>query len=480
MNAFSFASSVRNQAVVIGRFAGRGAAKWRLVIVTALVLSLTGSAAQAENPVQTIGSAAAGQGVTADSPAARWATREGRHIKLITDLPDTDRLDEWVTAFDAAVPQWAEYFGRDLDDFRDWRVSAYVMVNKEAFAAPGYVPPNLPSFRFGYQAGNRIWVMNQPTEEYTRHLLLHEGVHAAGFHLFGGCGPPWFMEGIAEYLSTHAWDAQSRPPVRVGIIPTDPLAVAGWGRIELIQAAREQQQVPRIESVMKYSDMAHREVAPYAWSWLAVTLMESYPEYREVLRDAAPRGRDTTPEFNRRIYQSLRAEWPVLVARWSLLVQDIEYGWDAERQRVELPARPLPLRDGPLRLELAVDRGWQAASVGIAAGQRVRVEASGRYVVRQPPAGPDGELPRAWETEADGVTIRYHRGEPLGKLIACLVPLRVDNTKPNLPELQIEVIGAEGELTAATDSWLLFRVNEAADQLFDNRGKLTIRIDSAD
>jgi hypothetical protein len=231
---------------------------------------------------------------------------------------------------------------------------------------------------------------------------------------------------------------------------------------------------------MKYSDMAHREVAPYAWSWLAVTLMESYPEYREILRDAATRGRDTTPEFNRRIYQSLQDQWPVLVARWSLLVQDIEYGWDAERLRVELPARPLPLRGGPQRLELAVDRGWQAAGVAVAAGQRVRVEASGRYVVRQPPAGPDGETPRAWETEADGVTIRYHRGEPLGKLIACLVPQRVDNTKPTLPGLQIQAIGSAGELTATADSWLLFRVNEAADQLFDNRGTLTVRIEAAD
>lgn len=411
--------------------------------------------------------------------------RQGRHVRLVTDLEDSPQLDDWVAAFDAAVPLWSTFWTQDPDRLADWRVTAYVMTNKGDFADRGLIPAELPDFRFGYQSGNRLWVLHQPTIEYTRHLLLHEGAHGVSAKLFGGGGPPWYSEGVAEFLSTNAWRspaaADATPkigggvePLRIGIIPTDPMLVAGWGRIELIAQARRDNRIPRIESVMRYGETAHRDVEPYAWSWLAVTLMEMYPEYREAFRDAAKRGRDASPQFNSKLYADLRAAWPNLALRWWLLALDIDYGYDTARGVVEFPDKPTPIETGSVPLSVDSTRGWQPAPFALRAGQTVSVTAQGRYTLRRPIDA------RAWESEADGVTIRYHQGKPLGQLVACVLPLRINDAAPNLPANPIQGIGSSGSITATSDSWLLLRVNEATGELGDNAGELSLTFRLAD
>ena len=411
--------------------------------------------------------------------------RQGRHIRLVTDLQESPQLDDWVAAFDAAVPLWSTFWTQDPDRLADWRVTAYVMTNKVDFADRGLIPAELPDFRFGYQSGNRLWVLHQPTIEYTRHLLLHEGAHGVSARLFGGGGPPWYSEGVAEFLSTNAWRvpaaAGATPnidgggePLRIGIIPTDPMSVAGWGRIELIAQARRDNRIPRIESVMRYGERAHRDVEPYAWSWLAVTLMEMYPEYREAFRDAAKRGGDASPQFNSKLFADLRAAWPNLSLRWWLLALDIDYGYDTARGAVAFPGKPIPIEKGSVSFTVDATRGWQPAPFALRAGQTVSVTAQGRYTLRRPSNA------RAWESEADGVTIRYYQGKPLGQLVACLLPLRITDAAPNLPANPVQGIGSSGTITATSDSWLFLRVNEATGELGDNAGELSLTFGLAD
>ena len=61
----------------------------------------------------------------------------------------------------------------------------------------------LASLGVDYAQGQQIWVRAQPSEYYTRHLMLHEGVHCLAFAAFGGAGPTWYQEGTAELLATH-------------------------------------------------------------------------------------------------------------------------------------------------------------------------------------------------------------------------------------------------------------------------------------
>jgi hypothetical protein len=398
-------------------------------------------------------------------------TKEGRHLRLITDLPDSAQLSELVAAFDAAVPQWPGHWQLNASKLDDWRVTAYLMQNKATFAAQGLIPPSLPDFRNGYQAGNRLWVVSQPSDYYTRHLLLHEGVHGVTSRLFGGSGPPWYMEGTAEYLATHRWDPSAgsgAERLQMGVIPAERESVPEWGRIDLIARGRQLGEVPTIETVMRYSDTAHRDVDPYAWSWLAVTMLEMYPQYRSLLLAAAKKGTDRSPQFTREFYQQLQDQWPVLAARWRLLSWDIDYGFDPERNQVELPAAPPANTGDTISMQLDVGRGWQAAPFKLMPGQSVAVSAQGRYTIRQ--------TLQPWESEADGVTIEYHRGWPLGRLLACALPLQSVNAR-YLPELSVIAVGSAATVAADQESWLLFKVNEPAGHLADNAGTLEIRLD---
>ena len=52
--------------------------------------------------------------------------------------------------------------------------------------------------------------------------------------VMGGCGPPWYMEGMAEYLATHRWHDGR---LTLGYMPPNRDEVPQWGRIRIIQDA---------------------------------------------------------------------------------------------------------------------------------------------------------------------------------------------------------------------------------------------------
>src|ERR1700722_17669430 len=141
----------------------------------------------------------------AEPLAAGFRQLEGKHLTLITDVPASPEVDELPQAFDAAFPQWCEYFSLDAKQHADWHVTGYLMQAKEHFQQAGYWRPDLPAFPNGYSQGKEFWLHNQTSPYYRRHLLLHEGVHSFMYTLIGTVGPPWYMEGIAELLATHRW-----------------------------------------------------------------------------------------------------------------------------------------------------------------------------------------------------------------------------------------------------------------------------------
>lgn len=447
------------------------------------------------------------------SDSADWTTRQGRYLRLITDLPDSPACDQWVAAFDAAVPQWLDYWGRDETSLSDWRVTVYVIADRTKFQRAGYLPDSLPPFEHGFQRRDQIWIYHQNADYYNRHLLLHEGSHALAWHLFGELGPPWFAEGTAEWLGTHRWPqtaeaaASARPTVpdgfEVGIVPANRQSAGGWGRIELIRDQAAAGQVPSFLSVMQLDDTAHRSVQSYAWSWLAMLLCESYPEYQRALRAQLPtddndRSRSLR-QLNRRLFGELRGDWQQLTARWSLLALDIDYGWQAEHQRFAWPRRLPPKLTADSEFSLATNRGWQPTPVRLEAGQTVELTASGRYLLRQKPAiaadysqqiiphvaGTADRSPtaadqtisqRPWHSEADGITIQHYRGRPLGQLIACLLPVDVDPNAPYLPQPTVVAVGSSSQLTASGECLLLLKINEPPGEYGDNQGQLEIRV----
>ena len=393
-----------------------------------------------------------------------FETFRGQHITLVTDLESADEARSLVATLDAAADQWRLFWQLPEDALADWQIKAFVMRDKAAFERAGMIPARVPAFQQGYAFGNSIFVLAQPSPYYTRHLLLHEAVHALAFAQFDGAGPSWFMEGVAELLATHR---ESGAKVKTNRIPISRQSVPHWGRLTLIEDARKQKAIPRLETVMRYPQNLNADAERYAWCWAAVMLLSNYDEYHPEFQSAARRGRESGPQFTKELYARMQQQWPVISARWRLLCESLGYGYDFSRERVNL-LMSHSRWDGSEKL-VSVDstRGWQSAGVRIPAGASFSISATGRVQIAM-----ENE---PWMSEPTGVTIRYANERPLGQCLACFVPVKT-TIKETLDPLKIFTVDAQKKVTANQESWLVFRVNDLVGELLDNEGSYQIRM----
>ena len=179
----------------------------------------------------------------------------GQHLTLYTDLPAGADIDGLTADFDRAYTQWCEYFGQSPRRDPPWRVTACVIEDKQKFVRVGLMPKDLPPFLHAYFRGNRLWVYEQPSAYYRRHLLLHEGTHAFMNAHLGSCGPPWYKEGMAELLATHAIEDGH---VSLNHFPADPEEVPDWGRIRLVRDALAAGRRLTMDEVLGYGSQRAR------------------------------------------------------------------------------------------------------------------------------------------------------------------------------------------------------------------------------
>ena len=392
---------------------------------------------------------------------------EGKFIRLATDAATPEESERLAAAFDTAVPQWLAYYGLKASQIGDWKVDAHVIENKSLFLRNGLLPAEVPDFPFGYALGRRVWVLKQQSEYYTTHLLLHEGVHSLMFEVFGGAGPTWFMEGTAELLATHDGIGEE---TKINFVPQSRDQVPYWGRFKVLDQLRNQSELPALEAVMRYQPNLLGQVDAYSCSWAAVMLLDRYPEYRKALVAAAVRGRETGPEFNRGLHRELRASWPVVVARWRLMLGDLDYGFDWQRHRVELSTQDPEWNGETLQLEIDAERGWQSVGVRFRPGTKLTIKASGEVAIASDP-----ESNQPWMSQPQGVTIVYHRGKPLGQLQACVLP-NASGGNQKLAPLDIRPVERESEVEFKSYAWLLLRVNDSVNRRDDNKGNYQVSI----
>ena len=107
-------------------------------------------------------------------------------------------------------------------------MTGYVMKSRERFEQAGLVSSKLPPFKSGYSSGDELWLYDQTSDYYRRHLLLHEGTHCFVNDFFGGSGPPWYAEGLAELCGTHRLEDGK---LTLGYMPKSRREAPGWGRI---------------------------------------------------------------------------------------------------------------------------------------------------------------------------------------------------------------------------------------------------------
>ena len=219
----------------------------------------------------------------------------------------------------------------------------------------GLLPEDLPPFPHGFSRNNELWLYEQPSAYYRRHLLLHEGTHGFMNTLLGGCGPPWYMEGMAEMMATHRLrDGR----LTLNWMPASREDVPYLGRIRIVKDECANHRAMSLEGVVNYSATAHRRNEPYAWCWALVAMLDRDPRFRDRFRRlyrVIPDG-DVSEEFRRS-----SARLAGLNEQWQVLIVGLEYNDDVPRTAIDFsPGRAMPAsrrdREGRRRPRLAEQR----------------------------------------------------------------------------------------------------------------------------
>ncbi len=385
----------------------------------------------------------------------------GQYITLYTDLPADPEVESLPEVFDQAYSQWCAFFGipRQLDP--PWRINAFVMGQRQAFRDTGLLPDDLPPFEHGYARGLELWMDDQPSAYYRRHLLLHEGTHAFMHSLIYRQHPPlWYNEGIAEWMATHRWE-QGR--LQLSYFPQSRGEVPYWGRIKLLRDAYRQDRAMHLQELLANGPRNDTRNELYAWSWAACTFLGDHPRYRD--RFAQLHTLVDDPLFNRAVFQRYDPDARQLYDEWQVFLAELDYGYDLARMAIDFrPGVALPSEGA--EVVVAADRGWQSSGYRLEAGRMYEVTASGRVRLR--------DEPQAWWSQADGVSIQYYQGFPIGMLLAAVRP--DDSGYNRSPFLNPAPLGAHIRDRAASSGTLYLRINDAPNQLADNAGTLTVRI----
>lgn len=378
----------------------------------------------------------------------------GRHLRLYTDLPASNAVDELTVVFDAAVEQWADYFGILPQRVAGWRMQGFLMQERAKFAALGLLPEARFEFENGYSQGHELWLDEQPSDYYRRHLLLHEGTHGFMFAHLGEVGPGWYMEGMAELLGTHRWqDGQ----LRLSAMPASREEAPMWGRIKLIRDASREGKALGLSTVLAFDKRRMLTTDQYAWSWALCKFLDSHPRWQEEFRQLPSHVADS--EFNEQFLRAIPVDQ--VAHEWNAFVATLDYGYDPARMAiVQRGSNAVTAKDG---VSIAADRGWQATGWLLQAGKEYHVSAKGRYQIAR-----DSE---PWPCEPGGVTLEYLDGNPLGMLLGAMQFSDGDTFSQSLP------IGLARTIKPDRDAELYLRVNDSPARLSDNEGELQATID---
>jgi hypothetical protein len=394
------------------------------------------------------------------------------HLVLYTDVASSPEVDRLPKIFDQAVPQWAAYFNIDESNLRKWQARAFLMTDARRFGALKLLPAGRENFENGISSGSDIWLRDQPSDYYRRHLLLHEGTHAFMFAFLGACGPGWYMEGTAELLGTHRLDPKT-DALSLGIMPRNREEVPMLGRIKLIRDAAADHRTLSFPAVMHLDNTKQLGSEAYAWCWAATKFLDSNPHYRDRFRQL--RAIVKEDNFNEIFRQRFAADWSDLNAEWTAYISTLDYGFDFGRMAINFKTGK-PLLGGGQTITIRADRGWQASGVLLEAGKSYDISASGRYQIATERLDAS-EKP--WPCEPGGVTIEYRDGRPLGMLFGAIDSRdeHASSAKPSFAEPT--AVGLHAIVKPTATGTLYLRVNDSPAALDDNRGNLTISIKPA-
>lgn len=389
---------------------------------------------------------------------------ESPRLKLYTDI-DPEIAKQLPAVVDQAYLALVDYFGPLPPDREgiEFQVTGYIMQDRELFKKAGVILDSLPKIVNGRHLGAQFWMDAQSEDYYQRHLMLHEYTHCYSMIMENIGAPVWYLEGIAESMATHSIDKDGK--IQFNVMPYNKNDFGGLGRITLIQEAVLSEPPKSMQEVMQFTpnNFAGNNHS-YAWSWALCQFFDKHPKYTKSFRELSQHMQGT--EFSIAFARMLGADDFELNASWLVFAKNLQPGYDFYNATMTI-VPGLTLAPGKsLDVTIQSNRGWQSSEVEVEQGKTYEVTADGTFTLAQ--------QPKPWESTADGISFRYFKGQPLGRLMMLIKP---DKDAADMrPILQEYPLGANAIWMAPVSGTVYFRLNDAWDELADNTGHVTVKV----
>lgn len=332
-----------------------------LPILLALFLGGLATAALAQAPPQTKAPAAGTRRFHPDLPRAEPRQVRSRHFSFLTDVSDGD-ASAMLEDLERMTRLLERSFGRRLSGV----VEGFVVHDLEAWPE-GILSEPLGVAKIREPAGVCFTTTLGPRRRATLYacddpgIIRHECMHGVCHLVFGGVGPPWLAEGLAEL---GRWWRERSEEVEV-----DPAVLA------LLHD-------PRVErpTIARIVAPETRPAGPreYVWRWALCHFLVGNPNYAERFRILAIELMEGRPNAS---FEAAFA--PVareLAFEFERFVADVGDGFRADLVAWPWRAKQRELAPGGVgRSKPKARAGWQSSGVAVEAGAVYVITAEGQW-----------------------------------------------------------------------------------------------------
>ena len=395
---------------------------------------------------------------------------KSQRLILWTDI-DPEIAKTLPPLVDAAYEAWVKYFGPPLPD-RDgaeYQLTGYLMKDRERFVDTGLLPREVAGFDHGANRGYEFWMNDQDLPYYRRHLLIHEATHCFMMTVPGPSPPLWYMEGMAEFFGTHAEATAGKPDFHVW--PDRRENFVGFGRIELIQKEVAAKQALAATQVLalELADFQKTRREPYAWTWALCHFLDTHPRYQQRFRELGKHLE--RQEFLDQIQKNFSKDLPILEHDWQLFTHTLCYGYQFSAAIVDFQEGVLLAQGKSASLAVKPEIGWQSTKIAVESGRTYQIKATGRVTL--------APGPKPWDSEPQGISIRYANGQPIGRLLGAVLSNSPD-AEGHGTLWDVIPLDREARFKPSASGTFYLRVNDLWSELADNEGEYQVNVTARD
>jgi len=267
-----------------------------------------------------------------------------------------------------------------------------------------------------------------------RRTLLHESVHGYCRQTFGGVGPVWYAEGMAEMGQYWKKD--------------DPGVTAPDEVLEFLKKHPPNSVSEVVESDQFTGDSSQA----YATRWALCHLLANNPNYSAKFRPFGIAMMQRQPASFEKTYGSVTQQ---LELEYQLFLTDVCSGYRADLCAWDWKTKFTPLKSGTtMTKRVEARRGWQATGVSVVAGTEYRFETADQWSV----------VPGT-STDANGQL------DGRGRLVGAIL-------KDGRLGVEFE-LGSMGKFTAGENGDWFVRCRDAWGAIANHGGAITLKVLSA-